>query len=66
MCLRIETPQNIDFPFFSKMEDKWFLDVPIFEQIEPNPNCLRIGTPQSIDFLFVQNGRVMVFRCPDI
>ena len=28
--------------------------------------CLSIGTPKTIDFPFVSNGKLMVFRCPNI
>ena len=28
--------------------------------------CLSIGTPKTINFLFVSNGKLMVFKCPNI
>ena len=28
--------------------------------------CLSIGTPNTINFPFVANGKLMVFRCPNI
>ena len=28
--------------------------------------CLSIGTPKTINFAFVSNGKLMVFRCPNI
>ena len=28
--------------------------------------CLSIGTPKTINFPFVPNGKLMVFRCPNI
>ena len=28
--------------------------------------CLSIGTPKIIDFPFVPNGKLMIFRCPNI
>ena len=28
--------------------------------------CLSIGTPRTINFPFVSNGKLMVFRCPNI
>ena len=28
--------------------------------------CLNIGTPKTINFSFVPNGKLMVFRCPNI
>ena len=28
--------------------------------------CLSIGTPKIINFPFVSNGKVMIFRCPNI
>ena len=28
--------------------------------------CLSIGTPKTIYFPFVANGKLMVFRCPNI
>ena len=28
--------------------------------------CLSIGTPKIINFLFVSNGKLMIFRCPNI
>ena len=28
--------------------------------------CLSIGTPKTINFPFVSNGKIMVFRCPNI
>ena len=28
--------------------------------------CLNIGTPKTINFPFVLNGKLMVFRCPNI
>ena len=28
--------------------------------------CLSIGTPKIINFPFVSNGKLMVFRCPNI
>ena len=28
--------------------------------------CLSIGTPKTINFPFVANGKLMVFRCPNI
>ena len=28
--------------------------------------CLSIGTPKIIKFSFVSNGKLMVFRCPNI
>ena len=28
--------------------------------------CLSIGTPKAISFPFVSNGKLMVFRCPNI
>ena len=28
--------------------------------------CLSIGTPNAINFPFVANGKLMVFRCPNI
>ena len=28
--------------------------------------CLGIGTPTTINFPFVSNGKLMVFRCPNI
>ena len=28
--------------------------------------CLSIGTPKIINFPFVSNGKLMIFRCPDI
>ena len=28
--------------------------------------CLSIGTPETINFPFVSNGKLMVFRCPNI
>ena len=28
--------------------------------------CLSIGTPKTINFPFVSNGKLMVFRCPNI
>ena len=32
----------------------------------PTLKCLSIGTPNSINFPFVSNGKLMVFRCPNI
>ena len=31
-----------------------------------DPKCLSIGTPKTINFPFVPNGKLMVFRCPNI
>ena len=28
--------------------------------------CLSIGTPKTINFPFVSNGKLMIFRCPNI
>ena len=28
--------------------------------------CLSIGTPKTINFPFVSNGKLMLFRCPNI
>ena len=28
--------------------------------------CLSIGTPKTINFPFVSNGKLIVFRCPNI
>ena len=28
--------------------------------------CLNIGTPKVINFPFVSNGKLMIFRCPNI
>ena len=28
--------------------------------------CLNIGTPKTINFPFVANGKLMIFRCPNI
>ena len=28
--------------------------------------CLSIGTPKTINFPFVPNGKLMLFRCPNI
>ena len=28
--------------------------------------CLSIGTPKALNFPFVSNGKLMVFRCPNI
>ena len=28
--------------------------------------CLSIGTPKIINFPFVSNGKLMIFRCPNI
>ena len=28
--------------------------------------CLSIGTPKNINFPFVSNGKLMIFRCPNI
>ena len=28
--------------------------------------CLNIGTPKTINFPFVPNGKLMIFRCPNI
>ena len=28
--------------------------------------CLSIGTPKTVNFPFVSNGKLMVFRCPNI
>ena len=32
----------------------------------PTLKCLSIGTPKTINFPFVSNGKLMVFRCPNI
>ena len=29
-------------------------------------NMLNIGTPKTINFPFVPNGKLMIFRCPNI
>ena len=29
-------------------------------------NCINIGTPKTINFPFVPNGKLMIFRCPNI
>ena len=34
--------------------------------IETTLKCLSIGTPKTINFPFVPNGKLMVFRCPNI
>ena len=31
-----------------------------------NLKCLSIGTPKIINFPFVSNGKLMIFRCPNI
>ena len=28
--------------------------------------CLKIGTPKTINFPFVPNGKLMIFRCPNV
>ena len=28
--------------------------------------CLSIGTPKTISFLFVSNGKLIIFMCPNI
>ena len=28
--------------------------------------CLNMGTPKTINFPFVPNGKLMIFRCPNI
>ena len=32
----------------------------------PTLKCLSIGTPKTINFPFVSNGKLMIFRCPNI
>ena len=32
----------------------------------PTLKCLSIGTPKIINFPFVSNGKLMIFRCPNI
>ena len=33
---------------------------------ETTLKCLNIGTPKTINFPFVPNGKLMIFRCPNI
>ena len=35
-------------------------------QYEITLKCLSIGTPKIINFPFVSNGKLMIFRCPNI
>ena len=32
----------------------------------PTLKCLSIGTPKTISFLFVSNGKLIIFMCPNI
>ena len=37
------------------------------KQVNPvTLRCLSIGTPKIINFPFVSNGKLMIFRCPNI
>ena len=37
-----------------------------FVYLEITRKCLSIGTPKTINFPFVSNGKLIVFRCPNI
>ena len=37
-----------------------------FKNLNHTLKCLRIGTPNIINFPFVSNGKLMIFRCPNI
>ena len=37
-----------------------------YANIEVTLKCLSIGTSKTINFPFVSNGKLMVFRCPNI
>ena len=44
-----------------------FLPEKIFLLMTENTlKCLSIGTPKTINFPFASNGKLMVFRCPNI
>ena len=36
------------------------------EKVYNTLKCLSIGTPKIINFPFVSNGKLMIFRCPNI
>ena len=38
----------------------------LLPDIKGTLKCLSIGTPKIINFPFVSNGKLMVFRCPNI
>ena len=35
-------------------------------EVKSTLKCLNIGTPKIINFPFVSNGKLMIFRCPNI
>ena len=49
-----------------KMDELLPLKIYPFSLSEATLKCLSIGTPKIINFPFVSNGKLMVFRCPNI
>ena len=44
---------------------KWFLEISV-EVLIYILICFNIGTHNTVNFPFVPNGKLMVFRCPNI
>ena len=49
---------------FLKFADENF--IVCFLVVKSTLKCLSIGTPKIINFPFVSNGKLMIFRCPNI
>ena len=48
----------------SKFQTRFSLS--IYAKLSNTLKCLSIGTPKIFNFPFVSNGKLMVFRCPNI
>ena len=51
--------------FLSNHERTSFVYI-LFAKLAVTLKCLSIGTPKIINFPFVSNGKLMIFRCPNI
>ena len=69
--LKIFSPVQFEivysFYFLSVYFDKTFKEMFLAKScISHTLKCLSIGTPKIINFTFVSNGKLMIFRCPNI
>ena len=61
-------PKNLDLSYKTDL-DIWGCfegEIPVLYPNTHTLKCLSIGTPKTMNFPFVSNGKLMIFRCPNI
>ena len=67
----LASSQSVPFHLNSRRQDRkvelfFPIHIKCHQYKKTTLKCLSIGTPKTINFPFVSNGKLMVFRCPNI